>query len=354
MTSKERVRRTLERQATDRVPINYMANGGIDKRLKEHYGLDPNDGEGLLRKLGVDFRGVGAWYQGPKLHPDIPERGVICNEWGMRRRWIEHGTGGYWDFCDFPLKDATLDTVRNWKYPSPDDYTYDRVASTCDYYGEEFCLVTGSPGIPDIMNGTGMIFSVEEMMVRMATGDDAWRYYTDRFTEILYEYIKRSLEAAKGRIDILWMGEDLGTQIAPLISLDLFRREIRPRHQRFIDLARHYGARVMTHTCGSSSWAYPDFIEMGVDIVDTLQPEATNMDPAYLVTHFGKQLAFHGCISTAVVSQTDTEGTRRHVKDTLAAMRGSAYCLCPTHLLQDNTPVENVVALYDSARLPHR
>ncbi|MCL1857294.1 MAG: hypothetical protein FWF84_06640 [Kiritimatiellaeota bacterium] len=349
MTSRERVLRTLERLPVDRVPMNYMANGGIDARLKAHYGLEPHDGEGLLRKLGVDFRGVGAWYSGPKLFEDIPERGVLVSEWGIHRRWIEHGTGGYWDFCDFPLKDATLDTVRNRPYPSPDDFTYDRVASTCDYYDGQFCLVTGSPGIGDIMNCSGMLFGVEEMMVRMATGDDAWRYHVDRYTEILLEYIKRTLEAAKGKIDILWMGEDLGTQHTPLISLDLFRREIRPRHQPFIDLARRYGIRVMTHTCGCSSWAYPDFIEMGVDIVDTLQPEATHMDPAYLTSRFGKQLAFHGCISTAIVSQTDVDGTLRHLRDTLAAMQGYAYCLCPTHLLQDNTPTENVVALYAAA-----
>jgi len=348
MTSRERVLRTLDRKETDRTPINYMANAGIDHRLKEHYGLVHNDTEGLLRKLGVDFRNLWSWYEGPTLHPDIPERGVKVDEWGIHRRWIEHGTGGYWDFCDFPLQGATLETVRKMPYPNPANYVYGHIAKTCNDY-DDFCLTVGNPGIGDVMNSSGMIFGVEEMLIRMATGDEAWRYYVDRRAEILLENTRQTIEAAKGHVDILWLGEDLGTQIAPLISLDLFRREIRPRHQPFIDLAKRYGLRTMIHTCGSSSWAYPDLIEMGVDIVDTLQPEATNMDPAYLVAHFGKQLAFHGCISTAIISQTSVEGTLRHVRDTLDIMRDYAYCLCPTHSIQDNTPVENVVALYDLA-----
>ena len=68
---------------------------------------------------------------------------------------------------------------------------------------------------------------------------------------------------------------------------------------RFIDLAKSYHLPVMVHSCGSSSWVYEDFIEMGVDAVDTLQPEATNMSPEYLVEHFAGRLSFHGCISTA-------------------------------------------------------
>jgi len=97
MTSKERVLTTFANQEADRVPINYSANGGIDKRLKEHFGLQANDGEGLLQAIGVDFRGVGARYTGPKLHQDVPARGVLVDNWGIHTRWIEHETGGYQD-----------------------------------------------------------------------------------------------------------------------------------------------------------------------------------------------------------------------------------------------------------------
>ena len=76
MTSKKRVLTTFAHQEPDRVPINYYANPGIDRRLKTHYGLDEDDHEGLRERLGVDFRSVGAPYVGPKLHEDVPGRSV--------------------------------------------------------------------------------------------------------------------------------------------------------------------------------------------------------------------------------------------------------------------------------------
>jgi uroporphyrinogen decarboxylase len=62
----------------------------------------------------------------------------------------------------------------------------------------------------------------------------------------------------------------------------VFRKHIRPRYQRLVDLGKAFGAKVMIHTCGSSSWAYEDFIGMGIDAVDTLQPEARDMAPVDL------------------------------------------------------------------------
>ena len=94
MTSKERVLTALASRQPDRVPIDYFANGDIDRRLKAHFGLTPTDDEGLRRALHVDFRGLWAPYAGPKLHADIPERGVKVDDWGIHRMWIEHASGG--------------------------------------------------------------------------------------------------------------------------------------------------------------------------------------------------------------------------------------------------------------------
>ena len=107
----------------------------------------------------------------------------------------------------------------------------------------------------------------------------------------------------------------------------------------------------MVHTCGSSSWVYEDFIEMGVDAVDTLQPEAVHMSPAYLKEQFGGRLSFHGCISTAGPLAYGTPAdVARNVTETLEIlMPGGGYHLAPTHQLQDNSPVENVIAMYQTA-----
>ena len=348
MTAKERVLTALARQEPDRVPIDYSANPGIDGRLKEHFGLRKDDHEGLRHALGVDFRSVSAPYVGPKLHPDVPGR--MVSMWGIRRRWIEHDTGGYWDYCDFPLKDATLEEVEAWPMPSPDDFDYTAVGAQCRRHGE-YCVCAGGAGTGDIINSTGMIRTMEQVLVDLMLDDPACLRYIDRRIDVQVEVTARTLAAARGAIDLLCIGEDLGTQIGPLISLELFRRHIRPRHQRFVDLARACGIPVMIHSCGSSSWAYDDFIEMGIDAVDTLQPEARDMACAYLKQRFGTRLAFHGCISTAgPVAYGSVEDVVADVRQTLAAMMpGGGYALAPTHQIQDNSPTENVVAMYATA-----
>jgi uroporphyrinogen decarboxylase len=349
MTSKERVLTTFANQEADRVPINYSANGGIDKRLKEHFGLKADDGEGLLQAIGVDFRGVGARYTGPKLHQDVPARGVLVDNWGIHTRWIEHETGGYQDFCDFPLSTADEETIANWPMPDPDQHDYSHVFDACQRK-KDYAIALHCFG--DLINGNGMLRGMEQTLVDLITDDPAGLLLAKRRFAIQTELARRTLEAAQGGIDILWLGEDLGTQQSPIISMDIFKRHIRPLYQTLVDLGKEFGALVMIHTCGSSSWAYEDFIDMGMDAVDTLQPEATNMSPEYLKKTFGGRLAFHGCISTAGPVATGTaEETIEYCRNTLDIMMpGGGYCFSPTHSLQDNSPTENVVAMYEMAR----
>jgi uroporphyrinogen decarboxylase len=90
---------------------------------------------------------------------------------------------------------------------------------------------------------------------------------------------------------------------------------------------------------------------MGMTGVDTLQPEATNMSPAYLKEHFGGRLSFRGCISTAgPLAYGTAQETEANVKDTLEIMmKGYGYHFAATHAIQDNSPTENVIAMYNAA-----
>ena len=118
-----------------------------------------------------------------------------------------------------------------------------------------------------------------------------------------------------------------------------------------MDVATAHDVPVMMHCCGSSSWAFEDFIEMGIKVVDTLQPEAADMSPAYLKEAFGGRLCFNGCISTAgPMAYGTADEAVQDLKEVFDIMKpGGGYIMSPTHMLQDNSPTENVVAVYRAA-----
>lgn len=351
-TSRERVEAAMHRQVPDRVPIDYGANPGIQGRLMRALGLRPDDEEGLLRALRVDFRSTYADYVGKPLF--ICERADrrIDPLYGYVMRWAEHADGGYWDFCDFPLKDAPAEKIASYPLPSADDFDYEASAARARTYARQgYAVRLGHAGMADLINTLGRVMGMEDALVNLACEDEATLHYVDRMYDWELAMMERQLERSKDDIAVFMWGEDLGTQHSPMISMDMYRRVLKPRHQRFIDLAKAYGKPVMVHSCGSSSWVYPQWIEMGVDVVDTLQPEAKNMSPKYLKQTFGDCLAFHGCLSTAgplaFGSEKEVRQTVRELLDIM--MPGGGYLFAPTHSIQDNSPVANVLSAYEEA-----
>lgn len=351
MSSKERVRRTFHFEKADRVPIDYETNPTINRKFMAALGFSEEERAAFLDALGVDYRSIAAPYTGPKLFPDVP--GLNCDPlYGFYSRWIENQFGGYFDFCNFPLKDAGEEEIEAFPTPNPDDFDYSVVADLTKK-ARGYAIYVGNAGQPDIINSLGRVMGMEDTLVNLQLGDEATLGLVKRKTDFERERLARTLEAIKKageEPDFMWIGEDLGTQIAPMISHELFDRVFRPIFQSFIDLASSFNIPVMIHTCGSSSWVYEKFIDMGIRAVDTLQPEAVNMAPKYLLDHFGGRLSFHGCISTAMLATYTADEVTKLCRDTLKLlMPTNGYQFAPTHAIQDNTPVENLVRMYQAA-----
>ena len=350
MTSKERVKRTLAFERSDRIPINYAANPTIHEKFAKTLGVDKNDYDKILDIIGADFRGVWIPYRGPMLFKQVD--GLEVNPvYGYYTKLIYNQSGYYHDFCNFPLQYADDEEIANFPVPNPDDFDYSNIENILNSHKDK-AMIIGGAGNADIINSTGRVMGMEEALVRLYDEDEAVLTYLDKRFDMEIGTLDRIMrKAKKGSIDLLRIGEDLGTQIAPMISLDLYRKVFKPRHQRFIDFAKSYDLPVIIHTCGSSSWVYNEFIEMGINAVDTLQPEAKNMTPQYLRDNFGGRLCFEGCISTAGVLTTGSpEDVANTVKETIEVFKDlNCYILAPTHMIQDNTPVENVTAMYEAA-----
>ena len=350
MSSKERVRRTFHFEKTDRVTVGFDSNPQIFRNLCIELGINDFSRERLYEALGVAYRSLSAPYVGKKLFEAPPNRRVNQLE-GCIMRWVEHASGGYWDFCDFPLKDATDAMFDNFPVPNPDDFDYETALGRAKEIEEKkLAIYVGDPGTPDILNSNGRIMGMEDVLCHLMLDDEAALRFIKRRADFQLGYLERLISKCKNYIDFVWLGEDLGTQIGPMISLNLYREKLKPIHKQFADLAKSFDLPVIMHTCGSSSWAYEDFIEIGISGVDTLQPEAANMSPEYLVKHFGGRLNFRGCISTAgVLAYGTPEQVEEECRNTLEIMKPTkGYHFAPTHQIQDNTPVENVIAMYNS------
>ena len=167
-----------------------------------------------------------------------------------------------------------------------------------------------------------------------------------------YEISERALQAAAGQIDILWIGDDYGTQNGLLMSPEKWRKLFLPKLKTMCQLGHKHGAKVMLHCCGSTRPLWPALIKAGVDIYQTVQPEAKDMDPAALKEQFGSEICFHGTIS---IQKTLPFGTARQVADEVRLRietvgKNGGLIVAPAHNTQPDTPIENILALYEEVR----
>jgi len=354
MNHRARVLTALAHQHPDRLPRDYWATLEVTERLRQHWGLP--DREALLRHIGADLRYVeGPAYVGRALrrHPD----GSVEDLWGVRRRpETVTGEGYTWTYqhvVEAPLEAAQTpaDVAAYPRWPSPDGWDYSQVRQQCLAH-DGYAVVNAGDRLDRTAQLKPMMYlrGMEQTYVDLAREPDMVDALIGRIVEYFLEVDRRVFEAAAGAIDIFMMGDDFGTQQGPMMSLDTWRRFFRPGFAAFIDLAHRYGLKVMHHTCGSVVGLIPDFIVCGLDILQSLQPQAAGMDLAQLRREFGRDLCFQGGIDIqGVLPHGTPEEVRQHVRRQIgAAGDQGGYILCTAHNLQPDTPLANVLALFEA------
>ena len=184
-------------------------------------------GQNILDCLGIDFRSVGPAYRGK-----IPESsdGITYDMWGTGYKHIKHGSAGtYNEAVVLPLADLeTMDDVQNYPWPNPDDFDYSEIAQQSER-DKDFAVCLGGAGYPDIINGISRGRGMEQVLMDIVLRDEVGMAVIDKRVEIYYEVLRRSLEAADGKVDILCLGEDTGNQNGRMVSPRDFDEVFRPR-----------------------------------------------------------------------------------------------------------------------------
>lgn len=343
LTSKERVKTSISFKEPDRVPIQIYTTPEIHEKLTKYF-----NGKNIFEIFGIDFRGVGPEWKGK---PEEVINDVHYNIWGVGYKTVKNQFGTYDEACNLALtRIRTMDDFRKYPWPSVDDYDFSNIEEQCEQY-KCFAICFGGAGIPDIVNGVSRGRGMEQVLIDIALEDEVGMAIIDKRVDFYYEYVKRGLESAKGKIDILCLGEDCGTQNGRLVSPEIFDNFFVSRLKKFYDLGHSFGAKVMMHSCGDTHEIMPTFIEMGLDVLDAMQPEPLGMEPEKIRKMCYGKLAFCGLISTQkTLPYGGVEECRKEARHRIDIIgKGGGYIFAPAHCIQPDTPIENIIAIYEEA-----
>jgi uroporphyrinogen decarboxylase len=150
---------------------------------------------------------------------------------------------------------------------------------------------------------------------------------------------------------MVYFYDDVATKDSLLISPAMWRKFIRPHHAKLVELSHSYGKPVMYHCDGSVHPLIPELIDMGIDVLNPIQPDAAKMEAPQLKAEFGDKLTFHGGVGIINTLPRGTpEDVRTDVKELVDVLgNGGGFILCGSHHIQPDTPIENVLAMYEPA-----
>jgi uroporphyrinogen-III decarboxylase len=348
MTSKERVMTAFAFEEPDHVPAWMGASPEFRAMMQEHLGL-PDD-ESLSVQIGDDFRRVFARYAGPPgkaptanlTYPDATYR----TPFGVER----HGYG-YGMPLNRPLLHAeTVQQVHDYAWPDPAWMDVSHIRDEVLQYGGQYAILGGdwSPFWHDALD----LLTFEGLSYKMYDNPELVDALLTHVVDYYFEVSRRIFDAAADVIDIFFIGNDFGGQTGPLIGEKHFRRFYMPHLKRLADLGHDYGLKVLMHCCGGFVPLIPAMIEAGLDGVQALQPTCRGMDPAELKAAFGDKLVLMGAVDTQMLIEGTPEQARAETRRVMAIMKpGGGYICSPSHdYLLPETPVKNVLALYETVR----
>jgi len=364
---RERFALTLAHKPVDRCPLDLGGTPqstveeqeGI-RELAGHLGFSgraPDDYDKFDRRVleyfDIDFRRVGALVDFQTKRTRRVSETEVIDCYGIRHRF----GGLYWEIVEGPLRGATLDDLARYELPE-----VGQIAVNLDALGERAravyeqspYVIVGEHPVYGVLELACWLCGYDHIMMTMALEPE---FIHALFRKIL-AFQKRVIKEYYGRLG-RWMhvttsGDDFGTQKALFMSPQMWREYVKPyMRERIAYTAQFTDAVYMHHSCGAIFEIIPDLIEIGVRILNPIQPGARGMEPERLKAAYGDEMVFHGGLDTQqVLPSNDVErikGAVRHLLEVMSPMTSGGYIFAPAHNVQRDVRPEAVARMYEAA-----
>jgi uroporphyrinogen decarboxylase len=371
MTPRERVLAALSHREPDRVPIDlgstWISTTTIPfyEQLKSHFGVDRptrlmernmqvcHIDEEILQRLSVDTRFVS--YNAPE-HPSNQSvelgDGHYRDPWGIE--WRKPPSSYYYDLYRAPLAgEISIHDILRHPWPEPDDAGYTRGlrAQVQALRAGTDCALVLNLSLW-VLQCSQNVRGYQDWYLDLASQPELLECLADCLTESMLGPLEKVTAEVGDLIDVISVSDDIGHQDRLCMRPETYRKVFKPRHARLMEAIRSRSAApVMWHTCGSVRDVVEDLREIGVTCLNPVQTTAARMEPRGLKADFGERMAFWGGIDTMrVLNQGSPEDVQREVREKIRALApGGGYILNPTHNVQPDVPVRNLLAMVETA-----
>ncbi|MCL4417490.1 MAG: hypothetical protein M1308_05540 [Actinobacteria bacterium] len=368
MNSRERINLAINHKEPDQVPIDLW---GTDSRLinefyfkvLEHLGLDLPEIKVRPGKsaeyvdyrisdlIGSDFRHIVIG-RPENFTPYFNDDGVCFDEWGIGHRM----KGSYNFICHYPLKDADISDIDNYKGPNIKDPGRIKglEEQAKDWFeNTDYSITTTGPISGFIKEYYEYLRGTENFFTDLYLNIGLAERLIAKLSDIFIEFYSYFITPIAKYLTWVEFESDFGMQDRPLISRDLFRKFLKAPMGRVITevkkIAPH--VKIYLHSCGSIKEIIPEFIDIGIDIISGVQPLARDMESDILKKEFGKDLVFHGGVDIQRALCGSLEDTVRETEKRIADFAlGGGYIFGPANHFQIDVPIENFFAMYETAR----
>ncbi|NLC68974.1 MAG: methyltransferase [Clostridiaceae bacterium] len=309
--------------------------------------------ERLLRYFDIDTRSVGSILHPKKsLFKKISDDEYM-DEWGIKRKY----TGMYWDIIEYPLKGASIDDLKSFKWPDPESIDMNEVENYAKeaerLYKETDYIICAEHPVYGIFELGCWMCGFDDFLLKMAIDED----FVKQFFEIILNYQKRVIEIYYGAlgkyIHYTSSGDDFATQTSLFISPYMFKKLIKPYFKERIRYTKNFtNASYLHHSCGSVFAIIDDLIDCGVDILNPIQPKARDMNPQLLKEIYGNKIVFHGGIDIQYLLPYGTkESIEEEVERNIKILnKDGGYIFAAAHNIQEDVPCQNIVYMFEAAK----